>query len=259
MISCRLKGGIGNIMFQIAFIEYEGKMNKFETGYWNVDSQIKKINDDSVHNPSLKHAKEYLKMFHNFKWHKINKPPSYKVNVPFHWEPFKITDDTLYDGFFQSEQYFPNRSFILDLFKPSDFVNQQLKKYKEILDGVTCSIHVRRGDYLNYGLHTVRDVSYYENAMKVIGNVDRFLIFSDDIKWCKDNFTGDKFVFIENEKDYIEIFLQSKCTHNIISSSSFSWWGAYLNRNNNKKVIGPKQWFAYEKKNNIIPESWITI
>jgi hypothetical protein len=259
MISCRLKGGIGNMMFQIAFIEYEGKMNRFETGYWNVDSQIKKLNNDSVHNPPLKHAEEYLEMFHNFKWHKINKPPICKVNVPFHWEPFKITDNTLYDGFFQSEKYFPNRSFILELFKPSDFVNQRLEKYKEILNGVTCSIHVRRGDYLNYGLHAIREMDYFNKGMGIVGDVDKYLIFSDDIKWCKENFVGDKFHFIENEKDYVELFLQSKCTHNIISSSSFSWWGAYLNTNSNKRVVGPKQWFTYEKKNDIIPDSWITI
>ena len=60
-------------------------------------------------------------------------------------------------------------------------------------------------------------------------------------------------------KDYVEIFLQSKCTHNIISSSSFSWWGAYLNTNTNKKVIGPSQWFTSVKANNIIPERWQTI
>ena len=259
MISCRLKGGIGNLMFQIAFIEYEGKMNGFKTGYWNVDAQIKKCNDDKVHNPLLKHADEYLRMFQNFNWPKIIKPPTHTVNAPFHYEPFKITDNTLYDGFFQSEKYFPNRNFIINLFKPSDFVNQQLSKYNKLLKNTTCSIHIRRGDYLKYGLHAVRGMDYFQKGMGVVGEVDKYLIFSDDLEWCKKNFIGDKFYFVENEKDYVEIFLQSKCTHNIISSSSFSWWGAYLNTNINKKVIGPSQWFTSVRPNNIIPDSWITI
>ena len=95
--------------------------------------------------------------------------------------------------------------------------------------------------------------------MDVVGEVDRYLVFSDDLEWCKQNFIGDKFIFIENEKDYVELFLQSKCTHNIISSSSFSWWGAYLNKNKDKTVVGPKQWFTVEKRNDIIPERWETI
>lgn len=66
--------------------------------------------------------------------------------------------------------------------------------------------------------------------------VDRYLIFSDDIPWCKEHFKGEHFYFIENEKDYVELFLQSKCTHNIISSSTFSWWGAYLNTNLGQRI-----------------------
>ena len=89
--------------------------------------------------------------------------------------------------------------------------------------------------------------------------MDKYLVFSDDIEWCKTQFVGDKFIFIEQEKDYVELFLQSKCNHNIISSSSFSWWGAYLNNKENRKIVGPKQWFSNTKRNNIIPQSWITV
>lgn len=259
MISCRLKGGLGNMMFQIAFTEYEGMVNNFKTGYWNVDQNINHLNGNVNHCPDLNHAIEYLKIFNRFKWHKINKPPGPTHNVPFHFEGFNVRDNIMYDGFFQSEKYFPNRKFILDLFSPSFFVNEQLNKYNHILEGTTCSIHIRRGDYLKYGLHSVRDISYYKKGMEAVGEVDRYLIFSDDIEWCKNNFKGNNLIFIENEKDYVELFLQSKCTHNIISSSSFSWWGAYLNNKPNRKTVGPKQWFTTHKVNNIVPESWITI
>jgi len=52
--------------------------------------------------------------------------------------------------------------------------------------------------------------------------------------------------FIENEKDYIEIYLMSLCNNNIISNSSYSWWGAYLNKNKNKKIVSPSKWFKSE-------------
>ena len=262
MISCVLKDGIGNMMFMIAFIEYEAKINGYKTCYYNVDQHLQHLNQEVIYIPLLNHADEYLTMFKNFKW------PSTKLCqcphriydlVDLKYEPIIVDDNVLYEGFFQSEKYFPDREFVLNLFEPSNEVCTQLQKYNHLFSSTTCSIHVRRGDYLKPGIHIVRDPSYFQKGINIIGEVDKYLIFSDDIEWCKENFTGDQFVFIENEKDYVEIFLQSKCNHNIISSSTFSWWGAYLNKNVNKKVIAPKQWFNNNMGHDIVPNSWQTI
>ncbi len=257
MISCTLGGGLGNLMFQIAGLEYMAKSNNLSCGYWNVDSILGSLNAGYI-TANMKHANDYLKIFKNFNWPKCNKPP-HRIFVPFHYEMISVKDNTEYNGYFQSEKYFPNRQFILNLFQPSEMVNSKLSKYENILNGTTCSIHVRRGDYLKISKHNSRGMDYYKKGMDVIGNVDKYLIFSDDLDWCKQNFIGDNFIFIENEKDYVELFLQSKCNHNIISSSSFSWWGAYLNNNVNKKVVGPKDWFADLMKNDIMIKEWITI
>jgi hypothetical protein len=249
-------------MFQIAGIKSLAKDNQTDAYFYNIHQQLEKLNNDQKHNPDLKHAKEYLLMFKNLdltkNWNK--EKPRKTVKLPFHYEPIKFENYTLYDGFFQSAKYFDhNRKYILNLFEPSAHVKNALKKYNNLLIGITCSIHVRRGDYLKFGLHVSREMDYYNKCIERVGKVDKYLIFSDDINWCKTKFKGDQYIFIENEKDYVEIFLQSKCTHNIISSSSFSWWGAYLNQGINKKIIGPKQWFSWNKPNNIIPEEWQTI
>ena len=121
-------------------------------------------------------------------------------------------------------------------------------------------------------------MEYYNKAIKQFDKDSNFLIFSDDIEWAKNNFKGDNFYFITENKiegndvmdtlniskgghpDYIELYMMSLCDHNIIANSSFSWWGAWLNENPNKKVIAPKKWFgpAYGdiNDNDLVPETW---
>ena len=260
MISINLVGGLGNMMFQIAALESLAHLHKTEVRYSGLEKHFSYLNAEKKHNPSLQHAKDYLHIFSNFKW------ASGRVNgglkkVPFHYVPISFEDNKCYQGFFQSEKYFPNRSFILNLFSPSPHITERLKIYDSVLEGKTCSLHIRRGDYVKFSKwHSLQSVSYYEKAMDEI-RADKYIVFSDDIQWCKKNLKGDKFIFIE-DKDYVEMFVMSRCTHNITCNSSFSWWGAWLNKNNEKKVIGPSAWFGPNKNlvtKDIIPKSWKVI
>ena len=112
-------------------------------------------------------------------------------------------------------------------------------------------------------------MEYYNKAIEYIGVNEKYYVFSDDIKWCKENFKDSRFTFIE-EKDIIELFMMSLCKKNIIANSSFSWWAAYLNKNKFKKIVAPQKWFTkeriestYHDKDNYlehrIPASWKTI
>ena len=264
MIYCNLKGGLGNILFQIAATKSLSLDKNVDCSFPNLNELLDYLNNDNFYNPSINHCDEY-KLFLNH----INIVSS-NVEIPIYYFPFEYKefdlphDEFYIDGFFQSEKYFThNRDKILDYFKPTDFIlNLIHEKYGLFLDKITTSVHVRRGDYIKHpNHHPVQTIEYYMESINELKNeTDLFLIFSDDIEWCKNNIILDNCVYIEDEKDYIELFLMSKCNNNIISNSSFSWWGAWLNKNKDKIVIGPKKWFGSDIKHNtgdILPETWI--
>ena len=263
MITCRLKGGLGNLMFQIAFLEYTSMRTGYPAGYYNINQQFNAIKNYQIETTQRDNIQtsvcvnSYLKMFLNFKWQEIHTPPTNNLRVPFHYVPIDKQDNVLYDGFFQSEKYFPDREFILKLFKPSNEIQNYLwGKYGDV--SKSTSLHVRRGDYISQPTyHPPCTVEYYEKALANIqGNV---LVFSDDIEWCKKTFIGDRFHFVNGNLDYQELFLMSMCENNIIANSSFSWWGAWLNTNPHKKVIAPKEWFGHritDSTEDLYPESW---
>ena len=89
-----------------------------------------------------------------------------------------------------------------------------------------------------------------------------YVVFSDDLIWVMENMHFGNNVYYVNQdgqlEDYEELFIMSRCKHHIIANSTFSWWGAWLDRNEDKIVIGPKQWFA-RKKINIMPDAWIKV
>ena len=170
----------------------------------------------------------------------------------FHYNEIPNQTNLNIKGYFQSEKYFKNaineiRYYFL--FK-LEILTKITSKWDNILNKDVCSIHVRRGDYLLHpNHHPFPGISYYENACKYFPN-SHFLIFSDDINWCKDNFhfISNK-TFVENQNEIEDLLLMSFCNDNIIANSSFSWWGSYLNSNENKKIISPKQWFGSAYKN----------
>lgn len=92
-------------------------------------------------------------------------------------------------------------------------------------------------------------------------------VFSDDINWCKENLNLTKHtVYYINwnkaEDSYIDMQLMSLCKHNIIPNSSFSWWGAWLNKNKSKIVLAPKYWFTKESNisyEGLVPNDWVKI
>ncbi len=129
------------------------------------------------------------------------------------------------------------------------------------------SLHIRRGDYVGNPYFDVLDVGQYVtdaiNKMQNLIGDARYFIFSDDVNWCKSNLhLPNNSVFVDwnrGENSFKDLILMSKCHHNIIANSSFSYWGAILNKHRDKIVIAPKVWSATLTSEKIAPKTWLLL
>ena len=141
-------------------------------------------------------------------------------------------------GYFQSSKYFSKyRDTILELFQPKTQEQYYIKnKYKDLLEKKNLTFYMfEELYYLTKKIMNVMEpvlLDFYNKAIEYLKNKLNdnitYLVFSDDINWCKENFNNKKFVFIDSEEssnDYLELYLMSLCNNFIIPNSSFSWWG----------------------------------
>lgn len=289
MIIVKLTGGIGNQMFQYAFAWYLSIKHNTEI---KIDLQDLSGNIEVSHeqlwlnvfNIQLKSATKgevfYFKRKTLYgsttllKIHKYLYKKKLIEQVNFDYKKVyekNATKNSYLVGFWQSEKFFKNmKEEILRLysFPEPDIANKKITD--EISQANSISIHIRRGDYLtnpeNFKNHGVCSLEYYKNAVhQIIEKVTQpfFYIFTDDINWVKKEFHLDfpyKIVgWNTGDQAYRDMQLMSYCKHNIIANSSFSWWGAWLNKNPEKVVIAPKNWFNERDWNteDIIPKEWI--
>jgi hypothetical protein len=286
MIIVKIIGGLGNQMFQYAYakaLEQSGYKVKiditaFQTYILHGGYQLDKYKIDLE--PST--IEENSKFYKNSIIYKIlrkfgvkNSKNIEEKSLLFHKDLLNIESDNYIDGYFQSEKYFKDiRKTLIDQF----IINHEILAYtKKIEKKITtsensCALHIRRGDFTNSTnttIHGTCDIKYYKKATKLLE--DKFgkmiyFVFSDDIKWAKANLKNENTIFIETEQPRMpheDLYLMGLCEHNIIANSSFSWWGAWLNKNEKKIVIAPKRWFADEKlekeSTDIVCENWIKL
>jgi hypothetical protein len=245
MIAVTLNGGLGNMMFQIAFIESFGT----DVCYFNLQGNIKK-------NLSLG-RNTYINCFPNIDWYKNQSRLSeLKRNcaVPYFYSEVPYKEGTNYVGYFQSEKYF-KPEIARKLFRPAEWVIERVLGYERELEGDTCSIHVRRGDYLNPSEgQYVQGLEYYIRGVDML-RADKYLVFSDDLDWCKVNLKGN-FIFID-DSDIVSMFVMAYCKRHIVCNSSFSWWAAYLGGG---LTIAPSRWMIDNRMaKDVIPDTWVQI
>ncbi|HEY4799707.1 MAG TPA: alpha-1,2-fucosyltransferase [Bacteroidia bacterium] len=288
MIIIKLQGGIGNQMFQYAFGKYLSlkhntnlkldlfffgtqSLRKYELEGFSISGTVISREEFSyILNP----RKENLFIRGLKKLVGVDDRYVVISEAGFEFDPsaIAVSKNSYLSGYWQCEKYFKDvANVIRKEFVLKDALNDPVTKLAEqIRNCNSVSIHVRRGDYVTNELtnrvHGVCGKNYYDTAVNYIsGQISNpvFFFFSDDIAWVKQNMTiAYEHYFISNEAitAHEELHLMSLCNHNIIANSSFSWWGAWLNNNQKKIVIAPKNWFADETLNNqtndLIPHEW---
>lgn len=254
-------GRLGNQMFQYATLKALSLKIGYEC-YLPNNTVIKKDGCfDLTNNKWIEYKLDLLDCF-DLKCSVSNKtqPNIYQEkNFTFESEIFGIKDNTAIEGYFQSYKYFDEYSSeILNDFTFKSFILDKCKD-KILKYPNPVSIHIRRGDYVNHPDYWIVTPEYIQESLNYFNDDEyTFLIFSDDIEWCKQIFS-EEVVFVEGNQ-FEDLCLMSLCKHNIICNSTFSWWGAYLNNNPNKKIIAPNKWFNKPlDTKDLIPNNWITI
>lgn len=253
-------GRLGNQMFQVAAALGYAKKHRCAWGFPSDTRETPRLREFFPGIPVLNgHFKRYVK----------TDPKDFNYE-----ELPQFNQDTTLVGFFQSIKYFEHcqdevkRVFKLDI-KPVDAV----------------SIHVRRTDYVQYAnSFPPVTIEYITQAMQYfldnINPYQKFVVFSDDIQWCKENIklwttlagtsdaktlihAMDRMIeFSEGRNEFEDLSLMASCSHHIIANSTFSWWGAYLGHNPDRIIVSPhhENWFgpgfSGQPPKDIIPEGW---
>lgn len=183
----------------------------------------------------------------------------------YQYDPITFYPNMEIKGYFQSEKYFKHhRDKILQLLAPSSKdMTYFRKKYSWLIQNPnTVGVQLRcyfvemplASEYMQYG----RD--YLEKAMSLFPSDSLFVVTTNHVGYARENMPkwAKNVVFLD-EPHYMCLHLQSLCKHNIISNSTFGWWGAWLNPNLDKIVVCPKDWKKNLDVSDVIPPEWIQI
>ena len=285
MIIINLSGGLGNQLFQYAFgrtiADKFGLELKLDGNYYFSNA----CKESDVPRPylldrfniraSLASVREVRKI--NPVWKKAIRKIKYKLNgssnaFEYNEKEFNNKDNRYYVGFWQNEKYFKDISGDIrkDLTLKEKMGGASACFFNRIAgDSASVSIHIRRTDILDpknlYG--GICDIGYYERAIELVGEKVKnpsFFVFSDDIEWVRSNLSvAFPCIYVDHNRgadSYIDMQLMSLCRHNIIANSSFSWWGAWLNLNEEKLVVAPRKWFRNNyNDSDLIPTDWVRL
>ncbi|WP_068080886.1 alpha-1,2-fucosyltransferase [Polycladidibacter stylochi] len=289
MIVMRMRGGLGNQLFQYALGRKISLLNecplkldisRFDEGYdrkfllkhFDIKAEVACEEDLArVLWPAKKFGKS-VRRLRRF-W------PAYRIHVNAEklWkqdiEDFYIEAPGYADGFFQQYCHASSiRPILLSELKLLGPIQPEREKLAQMAAAQnSVALHIRRGDYLD------KDVSkafgnctldYYFRAMEHMQQQledPRFMVFSDDTDWAQHHL-GERLdvhivQLLEDERDYEDLVLMSLCKHHIIANSSFSWWAAFLNQYTKQEVVAPSIWFqdgSMEEDKLLLPH-WVRL
>lgn len=300
MILVRSMGGLGNQMFQYAFGYCLAKKNetilKIDdtllldrsqpheivthrtldlTDVFDIRINMASEKEVEYFNGKTKYSSFADKIINSIVWRLRRRHLIIEKNRKFDKYLLNTSDNKCLVGAWQSEKYFKEISGeIKSIFKfkqPVLFQSQKLEE--DIISKNSVCLHIRRGDYVSSKLYSnvigALDLSYYSKAIELVSqklSAPCFYIFSDDLKWCKENLLiSEDHVFVEDEHvgfkagNYLQ--LMTLCKNFIISNSTFSWWAAWIGEKSESMVVGPINWFKDSNfdSSDILPEHWVKL
>ena len=282
----KIKWGLWNQMFQYAFIKALSLRNKvdfkldvswcgifsrsYELEIFDIDKKYAWIKDIPFYE-RMKFKNRYfnylrqvfiLPFFVKFDFnHYIERPWIFE-------EKFLLQKSWYFEWYFQSENYFNDyEKEIRNDFTLLRWMSEKNTNFlRKIEKKNSISLHVRRWDYLNYkDKFQVLSVQYYKDAINFFWRFlddPVFVFFSDDMDWVRKNFRDKNFLYVDRnfwKNSWQDMILMSKCKHNVIANSTFSWWWGWLNNYKSKIVVAPKKLDVVEWvfNNSFIPKNWI--
>lgn len=283
MIIMKMKGGLGNQMFEYALarrlsLEYNQHLVLDTFSYIRDRKRNLELDNYNVKYDSKNGLKTF---FYNilYKIYKENLNNKFKVSLEkklfvFQDEIFQYKYSYL-NGYWQNPKYFESiRDILLEDFRyKGELTEVEEQIIQTIQSQNSVAVHFRRDDYLNQentSFFEVQSLDYYSQAinhMKKKIPQACFYVFSDDIDWCKNNLKEiDNVVFIDgttSSSHHIDFLIMKSCKHFIIANSTFSWWAAWLSESENKQVIIPNKWFKDKEINDnskvLVLEGWIVM
>jgi hypothetical protein len=266
MIAVRLEGRLGNQLFQYAFIYAAAKKlntsfyldkgveNFLLPKYFEIKNDFLAPLDNKVFaiqgykNIFRIHAK---KVFYNFLSALLFRGKRITINNEMQIEDasIQLKNHHIYFGFFHSESYFQNaKDEIRALLKIRKKYADEFEKLQGRIGSSKKKtvIHIRRTDYVNLDLSL--PVTYYKKAIDLIGKADmQYIFISDDPSYIEQQFSDLNDRYISTQSEIIDLQFLMNADYCVLSCSSFSWWGAWLNTNKNKQVFGPKNWLGFKE------------
>jgi hypothetical protein len=281
MIVVKIKGGLGNQLFQYAFgrslsIHFSTKVYFDVSDYNSQNHRVARTFDLDFFKVKLRKIESLTDINNSiflFSFGRKKKDFNYFIEKSFSFDSavFKTPSSTIFDGYWQSFKYFETIKSVLQteiVLKKSKLIHFETR-IRPLNGRTRIAVHLRRGDYVTdsttFQIHGVCDTSYYQRSINYFRNHienAHFFLFSDDISSVKEEFgESSDFTYVDFLENHLEEFeFMKKCDHFIISNSTFSWWAAWLSIHAKKQVIAPARWFndpiLESQTNNLIPIDW---
>ncbi|MCR4338817.1 MAG: alpha-1,2-fucosyltransferase [Gemmatimonadaceae bacterium] len=268
MIAIRLIGGLGNQCFQYAVGRHLAEIHQTE-----LKIDLTAYDEYKLHAYSLEPFRIRASVASPEDVAGLTEVK--EKHLHFDADILRLPDGVYLRGYWPTELYFRDIDDVvrdeLTVASPPTGRDKELADMMASQESV--SVHIRRADYLpnTYAEQICEtcDASYYDRCVsEVAKRFERphFFVLSDDKEWMREHFKLPyALTFVDHngpDRNYQDLRLMSLCKHNIIANSTFSWWGAWLNRNPEKVVFGPQKWFtdkARSSSKDVIPSSWVRI